>query len=126
MKKYLVFILLSAIFISCSREDGSNPVIPTPPTDALNVLSPKFGEYYHPGDEIDIKWAFPERIGSVNILLFRKTELKEIIAAGIKNSGQFTWKIPEITDRSVHYRVEIRNANDSTFTVLSDYFYIVE
>lgn len=127
MKKYFLFILLSAVFISCGRKDDSNPVIPPPPSDILiSIHNPKFGDYYHPGDEVAIKWSFPERIGSVNILLFRKTEFKGIIAAGIKNSGEFTWKIPEIINRSVHYRIEIRNANDSTFTTLSEYFYIVE
>ncbi len=126
MKKYLLLIFLSAIFISCGRKDDSNPVIPTPPSDVLNVHNPKFGDYYHPGDEVAIKWSFPERIGSVNILLYRKTELKTIIAAGIKNSGEYSWKIPEVINHSVHYRIEIRNANDSTFTSLSDYFYIVE
>ncbi|MFA7288372.1 MAG: Ser-Thr-rich GPI-anchored membrane family protein [Melioribacteraceae bacterium] len=126
MKKYFLFILFSALFLSCGRVDESNPVIPVAPSDVVQVLSPKYGEYFHPGDEVAIKWSFPERISSVNILLYRKTELKTIIAAGIKNNGVYNWIIPDIINRSVHYRIEVRNANDSSFTTLSDYFYIVQ
>lgn len=111
MKKYILPLLIFPLFLSC----GQNERISSPgPTDiieaAMNemmVTSPKPGDDWKPGSTQIIIWRSATGIGSVQIQLYRKDELKRIISDKYANTGSYTWIIPTNLASSVHYRIRI-------------------
>ena len=128
--KLFFFVLITGIlFISCSgREDylDDDSQINNPGTFSnLVIEAPTFGEVLRPGSTYSIKWSFPSTIKKIQIRLYRKEELKSIIAVAYENTGSFKWTIPVNIINSVHYRIKIFNVDSPGFEVMSDYFYVL-
>lgn len=117
------------IFNSCSRNDlvgpekgpgDSNQTI----IDNMRILSPQAGVTWKPGTVQKITWSFPDVVKKVQIKLYKKQELKSILAIAYENTGSFEWKIPIDIVNSNHYRIEVFDVDAPILTKLSEYFYI--
>ena len=91
------FVIFGAILISlltgCRQllEGTNNPGFITTdlePVEKILVTSPSRGDFYAPGDLIEIKWLTSfSSISNVNILLYRKSALQRTIIADTRNAG---------------------------------------
>jgi hypothetical protein len=128
-KIFFLVLLTGSFFISCSgREDylDDDSQINNPGTFSnLIIEAPTFGEVLKPGSTYQIKWSFPSTIKKIQIRLYRKEELKSIIAIAYENNGAFNWTIPNNIINSVHYRIKIFNVDSPGFEAMSDYFYVL-
>lgn len=124
------FILVSIfVFSSCTRNELVAPekVSNNNNQDVLNslqIVSPLPGETWKPGTVQKITWSFPDVVKKVQIRLYKKTELRSILAIAYDNTGSFEWNIPADILKSNHYRVEIFDVDAPILTKLSEYFFI--
>ncbi len=117
------------IFNSCSRNELVGPEQPPNGSDqtiinSLRILSPQSGVMWKPGTVQKITWSFPDVVKKVQIKLYKKQELRSILAIAYENTGSFEWKIPSDILNSVHYRIEVYDVDAPILTKLSEYFYI--
>lgn len=129
--KYLLFIIsYLTLTNSCRELSGTNdpgllePNITSP--GYITVTIPEYGETYTRGDTINIKWIGSSWINKVDIMLFRKNELKRIIVEGVENSWSYLWIIPESTNHSVHYRIKLQDHHYYSISDFSDQFEITD
>lgn len=81
--------------------------------EKIIVTSPARGDFYAPGDLIEIKWLTSfSSVSNVNILLYRKSALQRTIIADTRNAGSFSWRIPDVIDNSVHYNFKVVDSNN--------------
>ncbi|MBM4170503.1 MAG: hypothetical protein FJ214_01365 [Ignavibacteria bacterium] len=127
---WLVLVLIFSIgFLNCSdRSTEPNEqvkIYPQIPNSQI-ITSPSHGEIIKPGTTYTIRWSYLSDFGKVQIKLYRKEELKAILATALESNGTFVWKVPIDIQNSVHYRIKITCLDVPTVSALSDYFYIVE
>ncbi|MFC2133485.1 Ser-Thr-rich GPI-anchored membrane family protein [Bacteroidota bacterium] len=119
----LVLIIFS--FYSCrqtinNEQDTGNGLVDPPPFGpGLTVISPQASEIWEPGTRHEIIWDVIPNEFNVDILLYRKTEFKLIIAQGVENNGSYFWRIPPDIDQSHHYRIKIRYTQNEYQTQFS-------
>ena len=124
----IVFSFLPAIILqSCRQLTGvSDPGFPetigSEKPKTLLITSPKFGDVYMPGETIEIKWISSSSVEKVDIMLFRKYELKKLLAQQLINNNKFRWKIPLSINHSLHYIIKIRAYPDTSITDKSGQF----
>ena len=95
--------------------------------EKIIVTSPARGDFYAPGDLIEINWLTSfSTISNVNILLYRKSALQRTIANNISNQGSYEWHIPHVIDNSIHYTVKVVNSNNPEVFNYSGRFGILE
>jgi hypothetical protein len=81
--------------------------------EKIIVTSPARGDFYAPGDLIEIKWLTSfSSVSYVDILLYRKSTLQRIIIENTQNLGSYSWRIPNVIDNSVHYNFKIVDSNN--------------
>ena len=117
-----IFIISGAIIISlltgCRQilEGTTDPGLITPDLERVEkiiVTSPARGDFYAPGDVIEIKWLTSfSSAKKINILLYRKSNLKRTIIESTQNAGSYFWRIPDAIDNSVHYLIKVINNNN--------------
>ena len=120
--KQYILIISGAIIISlltgCRQllEGANNPGFITTDFDYVEkilVSSPARGDFYAPGDLIEIKWLTSfSSVSRLNILLYRKSLLKRTIIENTQNTGSYFWRIPDVIDNSVHYAIKVVNGNN--------------
>ncbi len=123
MKKKFYKSLFAAIVIimiipGCREtpNESTGPNIITPnyePFENIIVSSPAKGEIYHPGESIEIKWLADSTLSTVDIFLFRKSDLKRTITLNYKNRGIYNWHIPDNIDYSTRYKIKVLNSSNS-------------
>ena len=124
----IAFLFLPVIFLqSCRQLTGvSDPGFPetigSEKPKTLLITSPKFGDVYMPGETIEIKWISSSSVEKVDIMLFRKYELKKLLAQQLINNNKFRWKIPLSINHSLHYIIKIRAYPDTSITDKSGQF----
>jgi len=130
-KLFLIAAFSSAIFIftSCSRNGLiDQEEIPSENDqtilDNLRIISPSAGVTWKPGSVQKIIWSFPDVVKKVQIRLYRKQELRSILALDYENTGLFVWQIPDDIMNSVHYRIQIFDVNAPVLTKTTEYFFI--
>lgn len=128
MKKFMHTLVISFVLLGCSERFINEPVeenIPGPEQSLeIKIISPKFGEVLTQGTSKTIEWSFPSASKRLQIRLYRKTELKNIISLAAENNGRYIWNIPSDLRGSVHYRIEIFDIDSPNKTAISEYFYI--
>lgn len=128
MKKFMHTLVISFVLLGCSERFINEPVeenIPGPEQSLeIKIFSPKFGEVLTQGTSKTIEWSFPSASKRLQIRLYRKTELKNIISLAAENNGRYIWNIPSDLRGSVHYRIEIFDIDSPNKTAISEYFYI--
>ncbi|MCL4549111.1 MAG: GPI anchored serine-threonine rich family protein [Bacteroidetes bacterium] len=126
-----ILLFLVLIFNSCSRTDlvgpekisnDNNQTI----LDSLRIFSPQAGITWQPGTVQKITWSFPDVVKKVQIRLYKKQELRSILAIAYKNTGSFEWQIPAEILNSNHYRIQVFDVDAPILTKLSEYFFIVQ
>ena len=81
--------------------------------EKIIVTSPARGDFYAPGDLIEIKWLTSfSSVSKLNILLYRKSLLQRTIIENTQNAGNYFWRIPDVIDNSVHYAILVVNSNN--------------
>jgi hypothetical protein len=127
---WTIFILLFTIsFFGCSDRstEPSEQVQNYPQVPNTKIItSPAFGEIIKPGTSYTIRWSYLSEFGKVQIKLYRKQELKAILATALVSNGSFVWNVPLDIQKSVHYRIKITSVDIPTISALSDYFKILE
>jgi len=94
--------------------------------EKIIVTSPARGDFYAPGDLIEIKWLTSfSTVSNVNILLYRKSALQRTIANSIVNQGSYTWHIPYMINNSVHYNFKVVDSNNPEVFNYSESFGIL-
>lgn len=88
------------------------------------IISPSIGDVWKSGTNNLIRWSSTPGIKSVRIELFRKTELRETLAASIPNNNGLSWMIPGDILKSVHYAIKISNTENPEQFSFSDTFQI--
>lgn len=136
LKTSIRFIVLALIFIcfySCrqsinNEQDTGNGLVDPPPFGpGLNLISPAAGDIWLPGTSSKIRWEVDPNEFKVNILLYRKTEFKFVIAENLDNAGEYLWNIPFGIQQSHHYRIHIVYSENSFQNhFISEEFYIIE
>jgi hypothetical protein len=128
MKKYLLPLLIFSLFLSCRQNDRiSSPeqteIIEVSQNDMM-VISPQPGDDWKPGTTQIIRWKTATGIGSVQIQLYRKDELKMTISNSYANTGSYTWIVPTNLASSVHYKIKLVAIERPTVSYTTDFFYI--
>jgi hypothetical protein len=81
--------------------------------EKIIVTSPARGDFYAPGDKMEIKWLTSfSTISKVNIHLYRKSLLQRTIIEDTQNAGSYFWRIPDVIDNSVHYIIKVVDSNN--------------
>jgi hypothetical protein len=81
--------------------------------EKIIVTAPERGDFYAPGDLIEIKWLTSfSSVSKLKILLYRKSSLQRTIIENIQNTGSYFWRIPGVIDNSVHYIIKVVNSNN--------------
>ena len=81
--------------------------------EKIIVTSPARGDFYAPGDLIDIKWLTSfSSVSNLNIILYRKSLLQRTIIENTQNTGSYFWRIPDVIDNSVNYVIKVVNSNN--------------
>jgi len=81
--------------------------------EKIIVTSPARGDFYAPGDKIEIKWLTSfSTVSKVNIFLYRKSLLQRTIIEDTQNAGSYFWRIPDVIDNSVHYIIKVVDSNN--------------
>ena len=116
------FVISAAILISlitgCRQfiEGSNDPGVIAPDIEHVEkiiVTSPERGDFYAPGDLIEIKWLTSfSSVRKLKILLYRKSSLQRTIIENIQNTGSYFWRIPDVIDNSVHYIIKVVNSNN--------------
>ena len=119
------------IFNSCSRKELVGPEKISNDNDqtilnSLRISSPQVGATWQPGTVQKIIWSFPDVVKKVQIRLYKKQELRSILAIAYKNTGSFEWQIPAEILNSNHYRIQVFDVDAPILTKLSEYFFIVQ
>lgn len=128
----LFFLIISMVlFFSCSSRDNDwegndNPLISPIGNSQLKITSPEPGETWKTGATHTITWSFPKSVDKVQIILYRKDDLKMFITVNTENTGEFEWKIPDQFVNSVHYRIKIVGYDSPIINKTSDYFFILD
>ena len=81
---------------------------------------PNGGEILYADTQIQIKWTPPGEDDRVVIVLYKKGIKYFTIVQAVKNSGQYTWKIPANIPAGRDYRVRIRLVKDLSVNDFSD------
>ena len=115
------FVISASILISlitgCRQfiEGSNDPGFIAPDIELVEkiiVTSPARGDFYAPGDLIEINWLTSfSTVSKVKILLYRKSALQRTIISDTQNSGSYFWRIPDVIDNSVHYIIKIVYSN---------------
>lgn len=129
----IVFTFLISTFFSC-RESVNNPKdtgngLEPPPAfgPGLTFVSPTEGDNWQPGSMHEIKWDVIANEFKVDILLYRKTEFRLIIADSVANKGSYMWRVPAEIARSHHYRIHIAySLNPYQSSFISNEFYVID
>lgn len=128
MKNFMYTLAICIIFLGCSDRFINDPeeenITGTEQSLEIKIISPKFGEVLTQGTSKTIEWNFPSESKRLQIRLYRKTELKNIISLAAENNGKYIWQIPSDLRGSVHYRIEIFDIDSPIKSALSEYFYI--
>ncbi len=81
--------------------------------ERITVTSPSRGDFYAPGDLIEIKWLTSfSSFNKLNILLYKKSTLQRTIIENTQNTGSYFWRIPGVIDNSVHYLIKVVNSKN--------------
>ena len=81
--------------------------------EKIIVTSPARGDFYAPGDTLEIKWLTSiSPFSKLNIYLYRKSILQRSIIENTQNEGSYFWRIPGAIDNSVHYIIKVVNSNN--------------
>jgi Kre9/KNH-like N-terminal Ig-like domain len=97
------------------------------PTEKIIVSSPAKGEFYEPGELVQIKWLTSfSTIPKINIYLYRKSVQQRVIIQNLSNNGSYNWRIPDEIDNSIHYTVKIVNSIDEKEFNFSGRFGIIK
>jgi len=135
--KLYIFVISAAILISlftgCRQLFGgaNDPGFITTNfeyVEKIIVTSPARGDFYAPGDLIEIKWLTSfSSISSLNIHLYRKSLLQRTIIEDTQNASSYFWRIPDVIDNSVHYIIKVVDSNNpevfnssGRFTILNN------
>ena len=95
--------------------------------EKIIVTSPARGDFYAPGDLIEIKWLTSfSSVSNVNILLYRKSALQRMIIKNTQNFGSYFWRIPDVIDNSVHYNFKVVDSNNPEVFNYSGSFGIIK
>lgn len=120
--------MICTLFLGCSERFINEPAEENIPGTEQNleikVISPKFGEVLTQGTSKTIEWSFPSASKRLQIKLYRKAEMKNIISLAAENNGRYIWQIPSDLRGSVHYRIEIFDIDSPVKSAISEYFYI--
>ena len=96
--------------------DGSNDFSLSAPyiyeTKSIFISSPSAREIYKRGDVILIKWIPPRATSKVDILLYKKSELKVRVKQNFENNGEIEWQIPNDIPYSNHYKIKLVNTSN--------------
>ena len=94
--------------------------------EKIIVTSPVRGDFYAPGDLIEINWLTSfSTVTNVSIFLYKKSALQRTIANNISNQGSYTWHIPYMIDNSVHYNFKVVDSNNPEVFNYSESFGIL-
>jgi hypothetical protein len=88
------------------------------------IYSPTEQTTWQSGSIQKISWHMPWGVQFIQIELYRKNEFKMFISSHVPNNGNFEWNIPEVIQKSVHYRIKISGYNRPDISILSHYFLI--
>jgi hypothetical protein len=125
--KYIIIIPLIISGINCRKitptEDNSSTSDDT--EQVIYVTSPLIGAIYNPGDTLNIIWESSLNIKSVNITIFKKEELRGIIADQISNEQYYEWVIPLNLLPSTQYKIKIESGNNPDVYNFSGVFSIL-
>jgi hypothetical protein len=94
--------------------------IPLLQVSAFKVIYPNGGEILYANTQVTIKWAPPGENDGVVIVLYKKGIKFITIAQGVKNSGEYMWKIPADIPLGKEYRIRIRMVKDLSVNDFSD------
>lgn len=126
---FLILLMISACLINsgCRKVDPvEGDSITENDSDALIVINtPRYGETYEPGNVMQIQWESTPSVKRVNIELYRKTELIEVLTTKLQNNGSYKWKIPFLISQSHHYKVKVINTYNAEVYSLSGVFSIL-
>jgi len=125
--KYILFIFLIITAGSCRKgflsEDNNSAADNS--EQVIYVTSPLLGSVYNPGDTLKIVWGSSLNIKTVSIKLFKKEELRDIIANQISNEQQYEWIIPSNFLPSTQYKIKVESVNNPDVYNFSGVFSIL-
>lgn len=95
-------------------------------TSTIKVVYPNGGEILYAGTQTQIKWESAGENDGVVIVLYKKGIKFITVAQGVKNSGEYLWKIPKDIPPGKEYRIRIRLVKDLSVNDFSDSDFRIE
>lgn len=96
-----------------------------PTTPTITVISPNGYENWQIGRQYTITWTSSNITGNVDIELYNRTNLTDIIETSTINDGNTTWVIPSTVPPGTEYRVKIKNTDGTVFDFSNNSFTIM-
>lgn len=80
--------------------------------EKIFISQPEENDYFSPGETITIKWLSFSSIAEADIFLYRKNQSQFAIILNKKNTGSYSWNIPQNIRPSLHYIIKVVNSSD--------------
>ncbi len=91
----------------------------------LTVANPNITSSWYEGNTYTIQWTSDGEISSVDLSLYKCTDLVETIVVATENDGEYEWAIPTTENyKGINFRIRITDHSDSTVEAYSDFFKI--
>lgn len=76
------------------------------------ISQPEENDYFSPGETITIEWLNFSSIAKADIFLYRKSQSQFAIILNEKNTGSYSWEIPQNIRPSLHYSIKVVNSSN--------------
>lgn len=77
------------------------------------ISQPEENDYFSPGETITIEWLTFSSIAKADIFLYRKSQSQFAIILNEKNTGSYSWEIPQNIRPSLHYSIKVVNSSNN-------------
>ncbi len=77
------------------------------------ISQPEENDYFSPGETITIEWLTFSSIAKADIFLYRKSQSQFAIILNEKNTGSYSWEIPQNIHPSLHYSIKVVNSSNN-------------
>jgi Kre9/KNH-like N-terminal Ig-like domain len=77
------------------------------------ISQPEENDYFSPGETIAIEWLTFSSIAKADIFLYRKSQSQFAITLNEKNTGSYSWEIPQNIRPSLHYSIKVVNSSNN-------------
>lgn len=111
-------------FDPLQSDETNNAFIPNDEPITIKVISPRTGDVFQTGDDLQIRWQTTGTVNYLTVQLFRGSELVFPITVSTTNDEVLTWYIPNAVTSSSNYRIRVVSGENNNVYSFSEIFTI--